>query len=235
MHQDRVQALTRKTDAGLQVQRLTLAARTKPTFTLYPMIHVADAAFFTRVMKEADAHDCVLKEGVGSGPVARTTANAYKNISQGSPTLAVQPGSPETPAAVWYNSDLDPDSFRRKWRRVPFVRRMLFHIALRVVGLILRFGKARQLLIDALANTTIDDGKALDSVFGKDFRKVILDDRDAALLKGCEIAIRRRPGDRIAVVWGAAHLPQLTQALIAKHGYRITDREWITVLAADDT
>lgn len=234
MHYDRAQNLKRKTDEGLQAQRVTLSARGKATFTLYPMIHVADADFFDRVMREADAHDCVLKEGVGSGPVARTTMKAYKNISRSSPSLAVQPSHPQNPSATWYNSDLDPDTFRRKWKTIPFFRRMLFHVALRLIGLILRFGKARQLLTDALSTTSIDDGKALERVFGKEFRNVILNDRDAALLNACETAIERRPDDRIAVLWGAAHVPQLTQALVERHGYRITDREWITVLATEN-
>ena len=223
-------AVTRKTDEGLEVQRLTLMARGKPAFTLFPMIHVADAGFFDRVMAEADAHDCVLKEGVGWRPVARTTKVAYRNISKSSRDLAVQPSGPEGATDKWFNSDLDPDTFRQKWKKIPLLRRILFHILLRVVGLILRFGKARALLANAMATTTIDDTNAIDSVFGAEFRKVVLDDRDAALLRGCEIAIERRPEDRIAVVWGAAHMPALINALTQNFGYRITEREWITAI-----
>ncbi|MEO3413420.1 hypothetical protein AAFO92_02060 [Roseovarius sp. CAU 1744] len=224
--------MTRKTGSGLQVQRLTLTARGRPDFTLFPMIHVADKGFFDRVMNEADAHDCVLKEGVGWRPVARTTRRAYKAISRGSPDLAVQPSGPEGSRKKWYNSDLDPETFRQSWKKIPLVRRIFFHVALRVIGLILRFGKARVLLSEALASSTIRDGDAMEAIFGKEFRQVVLDDRDAALLRGCEIAIERRPDDRVAIVWGAAHLPPLVTALMEKHGYRISNREWITAVAA---
>ncbi len=234
MHHAVSLAVTRKTGEGLQVQRLTLMARGKPTFTIFPMIHVADSGFFARVISEADAHDCVLKEGVGWHPVARTTRAAYKNISKGSPDLSVQPSGPAGPADKWYNSDLDKETFRRKWKKIPLFRRLFFHIALRLVGLILRFGKARKFLAQALATSTIDDGNAMESVFGEEFKQVVMDDRDAALLRGCEIAIDRRPDDRVAVVWGAAHISSLVNALTQKHGYRVTERQWITAVKSDD-
>ena len=233
MQHVRSQQVTRKAKDGLQVQRLTLTARGKPIFTLFPMIHVADKTFFDRIMAEADSHDCVLKEGVDWRPVARTTQNAYRNISRGSPALAVQPSGPDIPRAKWYNTDLDRDDFRQKWKKIPLFRRLFFHIALRIAGLFLRFGKVRALLADALASSTVHDSKTLEGVFGKEFRQVVMDDRDAALLRGCETVIDRRPDDRVAVVWGAAHLPPLVRALSEKHGYRISKREWITAIATD--
>jgi hypothetical protein len=44
-------------------------------------------------------------------------------------------------------------------------------------------------------------------------------------------AIRRQPTakPRIAVVYGAGHMPALTRYLVAKYGFRPREAEWLTV------
>ena len=52
---------------GLRVARHKLGSRSfKPTVTLFPMIHVGEAAFFERVYNDAARHDIILLEGVRS-------------------------------------------------------------------------------------------------------------------------------------------------------------------------
>lgn len=224
--------LLRKHDGHLQVQQLRLVRRGGPSFTLFPMIHIADHAFFRQVAASADTHDMVLKEG--SRTAAGRTANRTHLIASAvNPGLAAQSRSMrESAGAHWVNSDLAPKRFNRFWRRIPVLRRVLFHLIMPVLGVALRLPRTRRLLIDAMAEGSTSADDSIDDVFGEGFHDVVVKQRDKALIEACAQTITTWDDGDVAVVWGAAHIPPLVMSLIGDHGYRTTERSWITVLSA---
>jgi len=224
--------LLRKHEGNLQVQRLRLERRRGPSFTIFPMIHIADHAFYQQVSACADTHDMVLKEGSRTA-AGRSADRSHAIASAGHPTLAGQSKSmQESTGAHWVNSDLAPEKFNRHWQRIPVFRRALFHIVMPLLGLALRFPTARRGLIDGLADGPQASSEGLDDIFGEGFHDVVVKRRDKALIDACDHTIKIWEDGDVAVVWGTAHIPPLVMSLIGKHGYRITERTWMTVLSA---
>lgn len=224
--------LARKKNGNLEMLRLTLSRRGRPSFTLFPMVHVADRAFFRQVAREADAHDLVLKEGVRAA-AGRTANRSHRIATAGHRTLAAQSRSmSESGGDHWINADLAPDKFGRHWRKLPLLRRALFHILLPVLSLFLRLPAARRQMIDVLAELGPQDDGSIDEIFGDGFHDAVVKRRDQALIDACIDVIDTWEEGKVAVVWGAAHIPPLVMVLMGTHGYRITSRQWITVMTA---
>lgn len=65
-------------DLGLRSARLTFRSTgSNVTVTLFPMVHLGEAAFYDAVHKDAGARDAMLVEGVRSPAVTRIT-RAYR-------------------------------------------------------------------------------------------------------------------------------------------------------------
>lgn len=224
--------LTRKQNGHLEMLSLQLSRRGKPSFTIFPMVHVADRAYFREVAREADAQDLVLKEGVGAA-AGRTANRSHRIATAGHRELAAQSRSmDESKGSHWINADMAPDRFGRHWRKLPLLRRMLFHILLPVLSVFLRLPAARRWMIDGLADAGLSDDKSIDEIFGAGFHELVVKRRDQALIDTCAFVIETWDDGEVAVVWGAAHIPPLVMALLGTHGYRITSRRWITALSA---
>ena len=230
--------LFRKNKKGLQVLKLRMAAPDKAEFTLFPMIHIADRAFFKHVKANASRHDAVFMEGVRSF-VGRTADKAHRIATVGSRKLAAQGrvfrknnASPEGEGGRLFNADIEPDEFRKHWSKISLGRRILFHVILLLLGLAMRFRFVRNFMTESFANDAQSNLEDMDKVFGKGFQKAIINTRDAALLKNCETIMQSRDYAKVAVVWGAGHMPSLIQSLTKKHGYKIVNREWITAISA---
>ena len=77
---------------------------------------------------------------------------------------------------------------------------------------------------------TRDGELAADGRFDK-LAELLLDDRDALLVRALEAIHEQRSQEPIsvAVVYGAAHMPAVARALAARYGYRLVGAEWVTV------
>lgn len=228
----------RKNNAILEMLQVTLRSKNKASFTLFPMIHVGDAAFFETVARQANAHDLVLCEGV-RGAAGRSANLAYRAATLGHSQLKFQ--NREMRRALtgdasggggtkWVNSDMNPEEFRAKWKKVPFWQRMLVRVALPILAIALRFRKLRHSLLDNLSES---DPQA-DKNVAPELFDLLVQERDAVLLKNCEQVMDAAVGQRVAVIWGAHHMPALIQALIHTHGYRITSRKWVPAMTVSD-
>lgn len=220
-------------DNGLEAARLELVAPGKASFTLFPTIHLADRAFFERVKTDADGHDAVLSEGV-CGKQGLFVNRMYRLASGGASNLSAQADVVKSDEDHWYNADIEPDDFQKSWSNVALWRRILIIVASPMAALVLRSRRARLWLSEALVDEEIDNKESMELIGGIEFRKAVLDDRDAVLMSYCEGMMDDWNGYRIAVIWGGGHIPQLMECLQKEHGYRVERTEWITVIAKQE-
>jgi pheromone shutdown protein TraB len=61
-------------------------------------------------------------------------------------------------------------------------------------------------------------------------QELLVDDRDALLVQALDAIHQQRSQEpmRVAVVYGAAHMPAVVRSL-ARYGYRASSAEWLTV------
>ena len=216
---------------GLRSARMVLTAPGKPSFTLFPMVHLADRAFFDRVRADANDHDLVLREGV-QHRLGRAAGRMHWLATCAANGLSAEGRIVQGfGAAHWRNSDIDPGRFDEKISKVPWWIRTLIYVVSPILGLILRSRRARLWLMD-LGDGERDTAETLERIGGRAFREAIMDDRDKALADHCDRAIAENEAGCIAVIWGAGHMQALIEHLTRTHGYQITDRSWMMVIKA---
>lgn len=232
--------LLESSDLGLRSARLTFRSATSNVMiTLFPMIHLGEAAFYETVYRDAYAHDAVLVEGVRS-PVATRITRAYRWIEDAKeiglvvqPRLSLQPNS----QAAIIHADLSGDEFERHWRKVPLHLRLLIYMAAPTYALYHRWFGSRA----SLAN-----GHALDDLpsRGETLRwtpeyasidQVILAERDKRLVEvmGDYLDVATTEPRRLAVVYGAQHMRAVTKELTRNRGFHCMNSEWMLVFSLD--
>lgn len=219
----------RQTAEGVFSARLTLEAPGKATFTLIPMRHFAEPEFYAAVRADLETHDAVLCEGTGrsSGVLLRLQrAFRAEGLVSQSDHLAWQ-GEDN-----WYNADMDPRTLRRRLFRAIGWRWILLLGFLPILFVVLQSGALRREIIspsDEKEKDAINSppGPALDGLIGPAARRVILEERDGILAGYCAAMTTGWATARIAVPWGAGHIPQLARFLIDEHGYSVTDTRWL--------
>ena len=220
---------------GLRAARITWQCETGSVVTLFPMVHAAEPDFYGAVFKAAfNDHDIALTEGITS-PVTRRITRGYRwMVRSGGPLVHQADATPETGSARRIHADLTPDEFHRLWADVPAMTRMTLTLGAPLMGLALR---VRPNLNSLARRLEMDDLASRDDILGWSpetaaLDRAILEARDARLVETLEDTITTSPaGTRIAVVYGAAHMPAVLRALPGL-GFGRTDSDWMTVFRA---
>ena len=216
---------------GLRSARIELASDTcKTRITLFPMAHVGESAFFEQVASDALAHDLVLIEGVG-GRVARRLTRVYRWAGVSRLGLMQQPKL--AVGGHVRNADLSSEAFEQQWAKVPFATRVLYTCDACLRGIWIRLTGsrerlARHLIVDDL--TSREDHLA---GAGKNapILWALIGARDACVINHLDAALHQNAHNRIAVVFGASHIPALLRHLSDAHNYAPTDNTWMTVFS----
>jgi hypothetical protein len=217
---------------GVRSAVLRLAKRGTPLrFTIYPMIHLAEADFYTEVSSRLREHDLIVAEGMQSPNknVQRMTqayraAGGAERLGLVAQTRAVvEVGVP----IIW--ADMTGEEFDEKWQDVPLVERLIASAGGPLAGLYLRAFGSREFLARYLP---IDDDTAVDDwrpESGLD--KLVCDEREALLVEELgRIHAERHDGPLdVAIVYGAAHALPVVTYLMAALGYVVIGAEWLTV------
>lgn len=215
---------------GVRSARLTFRHPiTDQTVTLFPMIHVAEAAFYDRVFRDANAHDAVLIEGVDS-PITKRVTRSYRWIGERL-GLVVQPRHPRSGGAVVVHADLSGEAFEELWAGLPRWQRWLIAAVAPVMGLHRRWFVTREMIAAQLG---MDDARSRKELLEWSpetalLHRVILDARDARLLEVLaeQLAVHRS----IAVVYGAAHMRAVIRELTQRRGFVSAEGDWMLVFA----
>lgn len=151
----------------------------------------------------------------------------------------------------WKNVDMSIDQVQQKLKEAGAESGALFtlldgssfpaKLASGVLGLIERIpGMAPRLkvmMVEMLANVDDDMLAAAGGPGMGDtakLMKVIIDDRNQVVIDGLRKTIETNPGvKRIAVLYGAGHMPDLSERLTAQLGYKHASGRWLTAIRID--
>ncbi|HEX8862372.1 MAG TPA: hypothetical protein VGC06_25410 [Actinomycetes bacterium] len=128
--------------------------------------------------------------------------------------------------------DMDADQFRRGWRRLPALERLGAWVMAPAYGVGLLVSGSRQFLARRLGSTEDLPTREEELGYGRfdALKELLIDDRDALLVRALDGIYQQRSGEPIsvAVVYGAGHMPAVVRHL-ARYGYHAGGAEWLTV------
>jgi hypothetical protein len=226
---------------GLRSARISLVSPVfDTTITLFPMVHVGEPDFYSRVYEDACDHDVVLIEGINS-PITTRITRSYRWMLQSKRlNLSLQPRFPQSSARGLrvVHADLSADEFRVAWEEVSVWVRWLVYVAAPVIGLRRKMSASRRTLAKGLAMDDQPSQKELIdwSSEAAALTRAILDARDARLIQRLEDELDNTNGQarRIAIVYGAMHMRAVLRAATTGRGrYYAVSAEWLTIWAAD--
>jgi hypothetical protein len=217
---------------------------------LLPVIHLADAAFYAEIEQRLADADVVLTEGVGGPPALSPTSLLVEyvvgNYSRGAWLGGLVPQSlalDEGPRAE--SGDLEQSEFAA----ATSCGDLLFQAAVLPILIVLvepihllRWLEAggRTLVGDATGDEAgfrhwvtdghlgADDDAPSDSDDG--LLAGVISTRNARLLDRLDDCFARPDVDRIAIPWGADHMPEVSAAL-AERGFTRASAEWLRAVA----
>jgi hypothetical protein len=225
------------TTFGVRSVVFTLEAQVdQPRFVLFPMIHIAEQGFYDDIGHRLDRCDLILYEGAPS-LTARILSLSY-SLSAGTNRLGLVSQKRALPMARYgdhgIRTDITAEMFRREWRRLPLPLRAFLYLACPIVGLHRRFFSSREQIARRLGVDLLPSrDHILIHEFSEPFMDLILSTRDRILVD--HLAERSSwNGGTVGVVYGAMHMRAVIRFLTAKLGYRITLREFVTVMTLQD-
>jgi hypothetical protein len=209
-------------------------------FELYPMVHLAAPEFYEAIAARLKMCDAILYEGV-KGAATRILTSAYE-LAGGSSRLGLVTQNDALPLVrlpgTLIHADLSGQEFGRGWRQIPILHRLLVYLLAPIVGLVLRFGGAKQLLAQGLH---VDDLSAEEAYGDEDsgwdaIDRVIVDLRDRHLVGVLRrfFEEHRSQSMTAAVVFGARHIPAVARALMSGCGYRVARADSVVVFQLVD-
>jgi hypothetical protein len=239
---------------GVRSAVLTLTRGGSPLrFEIYPMVHIGEPAFYAAVAQRLRHCDLVLAEGVGRPPPG--DGGSASGTRTGSAAVSALTASYRLPAwfarsglveqHIDYASlgvpvhcpDMTSDQFGAGWRRVPRWQRALAVTAAPLVGLHrLAAGSRRELA----RHLNLDDGdwpeRLADVESLAELEDLLGEQRDRLLIAELDRIHRQRQHEaiKVAVVYGAEHVPPLIHAMRALHGYRVRGAEWLMVFGFEE-
>lgn len=221
---------------GLRAARLQFTNKELAvSVSLFPMVHIGDAAFFQTVYEDAFGHDVVLVEGVKS-PVVKSMTTSYRWMDKAGLGLIVQPKYPaaKSVSAQIVHADLSSEEFHAEWRKIPLKLRAAVLLLSPIFGLKRRFFASRGSLS---AGMSMEDLKSRDDILSWDptvaaLDHCIIDARDARIVEilNAQIGQARHKDRQISVVYGAAHMRAVISEL-KRQGFILVESRWQMVFS----
>jgi len=199
------------------------------------MIHIGSADYYTQVRSRLVGCDVLLFEGVRSFRVRLLTLS-YKLVARRRRLgLVTQKDALKLEGleARRIHADVDSDAFGSHWSRVPWHIRVRLLVWAPLYGLYLYLTASRASLARRLNTEDLESrSDILRDEVEPGVNDVIHHSRNARLTAAIEAEIDG-PGQKIAIVYGGAHMRAATRLLMDKHEYRIVHSEWLTVFDRD--
>ncbi|MFJ6574302.1 hypothetical protein ACIQNU_43670 [Streptomyces sp. NPDC091292] len=212
-------------------------AGTPLEFVIFPMLHVASPAFYSQVRIRLRGCDLIVLEGIrGKSVRVRALTLAYRfaprrrssGLQEQRDDLLLPEGVPVI------NPDVTAAEAIADLKTLPRWMYLLLMIGAPVMGLVFALRGPRAFLDnDVMVEdlpSTLEAELTADSPVGH----AMTDRRDRRLLDALGEIHAERAGEpvRVAVVYGAGHVPAVVAGLRDRYGYRAREAEWLTVLVA---
>ncbi|SEM11391.1 hypothetical protein [Streptacidiphilus jiangxiensis] len=223
------------TDYAVRSAVITLRRRGSPmTFVLFPMIHIGTPAFYADVRRRVDTCDIVVAEGVtGRSMQAGMLTMAYRFAPRRSRNGLVQQNDAPllTKDIPVVQPDLAAAEVMRGVRRSIHWQYPLLLLLAPLLGLWFALRGPRAFVEQDLAVEDYPTTRRAEARANSDLQHALLDERDARLVDALSRIHEEHQHEpiRVAVVYGAAHMPAVVRGLLGRYEYRPRDSEWITV------
>ncbi|MGQ4515401.1 hypothetical protein [Streptomyces sp. DW26H14] len=215
---------------------ITMRRRETPLeFVIFPMQHVASPTFYSQVRARLGRCDLIVIEGVrgrSAGLSALTLAYRFaprrrRNGLREQREELLLPG--DVPVI---HPDLTAAEAMADLRELPRWLYLLLMVAAPVMGLVFALRGPGAFLDEDLVVEDLPSTFRAEMLADHPVEHALTDRRDQRLLDALgEIHAER--GDepiRVAVVYGAGHVPAIVSGLAHRYGYRPREAEWLTVL-----
>jgi hypothetical protein len=221
---------------GVRSAAITLKAPgTAMRIILFPMLHLGSASYYQSVTSRLADCDLIVAEGIaGKSATARALTLAYRLPARRRRlALIVQKIDYASLGIPVVRPDMTARQFRDRWRSVPLPHRLAIWCLVPPYALSFALLGTRRTLGRYLGTEDLPDPmEAQARQLLPQLHEVILDHRDR-LLTDCLASIydaRHTEEIDVAVVYGAGHMPAVTQELFRRYGYRPRTANWLTVL-----
>ncbi|UZD91158.1 hypothetical protein [Cognatishimia activa] len=202
------------------------------TITIFPMVHIAEQAFYDAVYTDAAEHDLVILEGIGSKVATRIT-RSYRWLKPEKLGMVVQPKFPKGNAQTILG-DLPGEDFDAIWNEAPLRTRVLLELGAGVLGIWKRLTARRSSIGRKLNSNDLKDrdwimswNEEVAAVFS-----ALSETRDMHLQKTIfEVLDDAEPIQSIAVIFGAAHMGPLVHCL-SKNGFNVSSSDWLLAFSS---
>jgi len=196
------------------------------------MIHIADSSFYSAIRARLSSCDVIIVEGVRGFQAALGTLTYRIPAKRRSLGLVLQSDAlrhSELPG-IKIHGDMDPKSFALSWSGIPWIQRMAVLVLAPLYGVALYLFASREYFTRRHSVDSLPDGRESTQ---PQVRELIVDERDQRLIETIESCLAERPNDqrKVAILFGAGHMPAVVGMLTARHAYRVVHSEWITAIA----
>ncbi|MEU8792522.1 hypothetical protein [Streptomyces sp. NPDC048643] len=204
-------------------------------FVIFPMLHVASPTFYSQIRLRLRECDLIVVEGIRGRSVGVSTLTlAYRfaprrrrnGLQEQRDALVLPDGVPVV------NPDVTAAEAIADLRALPWWTYVLLLVAAPVMGLVFALRGPRAFLDEDLVVEDLPSTLRAELMADHPLEHALTDRRDQRLLDALgEIhAERGHEPLRVAVVYGAGHVPAIVSGLRDRHGYRPREADWLTVL-----
>lgn len=220
---------------GLRSAVITLARRESPLrFVLFPMVHLAEQSFYDSVTERLRTYDLIVAEGIKGRAVSGSLlTSAYRFAESNDRLRLVVQKLPLNSLGVpvlW--PDMTGEEFDQGWGRVPLAQRLVLSVGAPVFGLGMRLFGTREWIGSSLEMEDLPtpEDEAAEEAYGE-VTNLVVDQRDALLVEALSSIHQEGSHEpvKVAVVYGAGHVPGVVNALGARFRYFPRSAEWLTV------
>jgi hypothetical protein len=204
-------------------------------FTLFPMVHVAQPAFYDAVASRLRGVDLIVAEGIKSdSPSTEPIMRMYRQFSRGrGREIVVQDIDYERLGPPVLYPDLTGEELDERLRgQLPLTERLLMRAAPPIMGWAVRLLGPQALMNHYLGLEdlpTAEQDRTAEA--SQELDEVILHQRDALANQALADIWAQHKHDEmhVAVVYGAAHIVGIFRYLRRMFGYRVVNADWLDV------
>ncbi|MFE4652277.1 hypothetical protein [Streptomyces sp. NPDC056707] len=199
---------------------------------IFPMLHVASPTFYSQVRIRLRECDLIVVEGIRGKSVGVSALTLAYRFTPRRRRNGLQEQREELllPEAVpVVNPDVTAAEAIADLKTLPRWTYLLLMVAAPVMGLVFALRGPRAFLDEDLVVEDLPSTLRAEMMADDPVGHAMIDRRDQRLLG--EIHAER--GDepiRVAIVYGAGHVPAIVSGLRNRYGYRPREAEWLTVL-----
>jgi hypothetical protein len=202
---------------------------------IFPMLHVASPTFYSQVRIRLRECDLIVMEGIRGKSVGVSTLTLAYRFTPRRRRNGLQEQREELllPESVpVINPDVTAAEAIADLKTLPRSTYVLLMVAAPAMGLVFALRGPRALLDEDLVVDDLPATLQAQMMADDPVEHAMTGRRDQRLLDALgEIhAERAHEPIRVAIVYGARHVPAIVSGLMDRYGYRAREAEWLTVL-----